>query len=94
MLKKAMLPMLLTGTILAGGMLAAPAAHAGFTLLGIGSLTGTAAALKEWLMENHGILIRDAANFYGLLQGHCRVACRSTADNTLLITALRQWTLY
>ena len=58
------------------------------------TLTGTAAALKEWLMENHGILIRDAANFYGLLQGHCRVACRSTADNTLLITALRQWTLY
>ncbi|MBO9729931.1 MAG: aminotransferase class I/II-fold pyridoxal phosphate-dependent enzyme [Chitinophaga sp.] len=58
------------------------------------TLTGTAASLKAWLMENHGILIRDASNFYGLEQGHCRVACQRSADNTLLITALRQWSLY
>lgn len=58
------------------------------------TLTGTAAALKVWLMENHGLLIRDASNFYGLEAGHCRVACRSTDDNKLLITALRQWSLY
>jgi threonine-phosphate decarboxylase len=58
------------------------------------TLTGTAAALKAWLMEQHGILIRDASNFYGLEQGHCRVACRSTNDNKLLTTALRQWSLY
>lgn len=58
------------------------------------TLTGTAAGLKAWLLENHGILIREASNFYGLEQGHCRVACRSVADNTLLTTALRQWTLY
>lgn len=58
------------------------------------TLTGTAAALKAWLIEKHGILIRDASNFYGLEQGHCRVACRSANDNKLLTTALRQWTLY
>ncbi|MFY0256065.1 pyridoxal phosphate-dependent aminotransferase [Chitinophaga sp. 30R24] len=58
------------------------------------TLTGTAAALKMWLMENYGILIRDASNFHGLEQGHCRVACRSAADNKLLTTALRQWTQY
>lgn len=58
------------------------------------TLTGTAAGLKAWLMERHGLLIRDASNFYGLEPGHCRVACRSAADNKLLITALRQWTLY
>jgi threonine-phosphate decarboxylase len=45
-------------------------------------------------MEKHGLLIRDASNFYGLEPGHCRVACRNAADNQLLITALRQWTLY
>jgi len=58
------------------------------------TLTGTAAGLKAWLIENHGILIRDASNFYGLEQGHCRVACRSAHDNKLLITALQQWSLY
>ncbi|SEW57389.1 pyridoxal phosphate-dependent aminotransferase [Chitinophaga arvensicola] len=58
------------------------------------TLTGTAASLKVWLMEHHGLLIRDASNFYGLEAGHCRVACRSAADNKLLTTALRQWSLY
>ncbi|PSL45470.1 threonine-phosphate decarboxylase [Chitinophaga niastensis] len=58
------------------------------------TLTGTAAGLKAWLVERYGILIRDASNFYGLEQGHCRVACRNAADNTLLTTALHQWTLH
>lgn len=57
------------------------------------TLTGTAAALKLWLVNNYGILIRDASNFYGLEQGHCRVACRNQEDNQLLITALHKWTL-
>ncbi|NML38581.1 aminotransferase class I/II-fold pyridoxal phosphate-dependent enzyme [Chitinophaga sp. G-6-1-13] len=57
------------------------------------TLTGTAAALKLWLVNNYGILIRDASNFYGLEQGHCRIACRNKEDNTLLLTALRKWTL-
>lgn len=57
------------------------------------TLTGTAAALKLWLVNNYGVLIRDASNFYGLEQGHCRIACRSKEDNTLLLTALRKWIL-
>ncbi|RFS26825.1 pyridoxal phosphate-dependent class II aminotransferase [Chitinophaga silvatica] len=57
------------------------------------TLTGTAAALKMWLLEQHGLLIRDASNFYGLGPGHCRVACQQADDNKLLITALRKWTL-
>ncbi|WP_143306313.1 pyridoxal phosphate-dependent aminotransferase [Chitinophaga vietnamensis] len=56
------------------------------------TLTGTAAELKAWLVEHYGLLIRDASNFYGLEQGHCRVACRNANDNQLLITALRKWT--
>ncbi|NSL87105.1 aminotransferase class I/II-fold pyridoxal phosphate-dependent enzyme [Chitinophaga sp. Mgbs1] len=57
------------------------------------TLTGTAAALKAWLIEHYGILIRDASNFYGLEQGHCRIACQQEKDNQLLITALKKWTL-
>ncbi|WP_343746142.1 aminotransferase class I/II-fold pyridoxal phosphate-dependent enzyme [Chitinophaga sp.] len=57
------------------------------------TLTGTAAELKRWLVNAYGILIRDASNFYGLEQGHCRIACRNKEDNTLLLTALRKWTL-
>ncbi|MCW3466586.1 pyridoxal phosphate-dependent aminotransferase [Chitinophaga nivalis] len=58
------------------------------------TLTGTAARLKAWLLEQEGILIRDASNFYGLEQGHCRVACRHPADNDLLTSALYKWTLH
>ncbi|CAL1517854.1 aminotransferase class I/II-fold pyridoxal phosphate-dependent enzyme [Chitinophaga sp. MM2321] len=57
------------------------------------TLTGTAAGLKAWLVEHYGVLIRDASNFYGLEQGHCRVACRNATDNSLLISALRKWSL-
>jgi threonine-phosphate decarboxylase len=57
------------------------------------TLTGTAAALKMWLLEQHGLLIRDASNFYGLGPGYCRVACQKAEHNKLLITALRKWTL-
>lgn len=57
------------------------------------TLTGTAEALKMWLLEQHGLLIRDASNFYGLGPGHCRVACQKPEHNKLLIAALRKWTL-
>ncbi|HVI45272.1 MAG TPA: aminotransferase class I/II-fold pyridoxal phosphate-dependent enzyme [Chitinophaga sp.] len=57
------------------------------------TLTSTAAALKSRLVEEYGILIRDASNFYGLGSGHCRVACRNQTDNQLLITALEKWRL-
>ena len=50
----------------------------------------TAAELKSYLVNNHGLLIRDAANFRGLTPHHFRVACQSFAENQLLTEALYQ----
>lgn len=50
----------------------------------------TAAELKLYLVNNHGLLIRDAANFRGLTSHHFRVACQSVAENKLLTEALYQ----
>ena len=51
-----------------------------------------AADLKADLIAQHGLLIRDAANFPGLTQGHFRVACQHPAHNRLLTDALQQCT--
>ena len=53
---------------------------------------GTAAALKRWLLDRHGLLIRDASNFRELTPAHLRLGTRSPADNQLLINALAAWT--
>jgi len=50
----------------------------------------TAAALKQYLVSRHGLLIRDAANFKGLTPCHFRVACQSPVHNQLLTEALGQ----
>lgn len=50
----------------------------------------TAAKLKLYLVTNHGLLIRDAANFRGLSPHHFRVACQSFTENQLLTETLRQ----
>jgi threonine-phosphate decarboxylase len=52
--------------------------------------TFTAAELKLYLVNNHGLLIRDAANFRGLTPHHFRVACQSSTENQLLTEALYQ----
>jgi threonine-phosphate decarboxylase len=49
-----------------------------------------AAQLKIHLVERHGLLIRDAANFRGLTPHHFRLACQAPALNQLLTEALRQ----
>lgn len=49
---------------------------------------GTAAALKEYLAIQHGILIRDASNFRGLTPQHFRIAAQTPAANDALITAI------
>ena len=54
--------------------------------------SGTAAALKRWLLEQHGLLIRDASNFRGLMPTHFRIGTRQPADNQLLLNALAEWT--
>lgn len=52
---------------------------------------GIAADLKEYLVNNYGILIRDASNFRGL-DKHCfRIAVQSPEENDLLIKAITEW---
>ena len=52
---------------------------------------GRAADLKQRLAENHGILIRDAANFEGLDEGHFRIATQTAEENDLLVDAIRNY---
>lgn len=51
----------------------------------------TAAELKKYLLENHGILIRDASNFRGLDETYIRLSTQTTAENQVLIDAIREW---
>lgn len=52
---------------------------------------GKSSALKSYLVEEHGILIRDASNFEGLNDQFFRVATQSREENNKLVTALAQW---
>ena len=52
---------------------------------------GRASDLKNWLAENHGILIRDASNFEGLDEGHFRIATQTPEENDALVQAIRQY---
>lgn len=54
-------------------------------------LRGDSRVLKEFLIENHNILIRDASNFYGLDNTYIRIATQSKDENNILINALQQW---
>lgn len=53
--------------------------------------SGRAAKLKEFLIQEHGILIRDASNFNGLNEQHFRVCTRNEFDNQLLINGLENY---
>ena len=51
----------------------------------------TSLELKNWLIENHGILIRDASNFHSL-DDHCfRVAAQTPEENDALISAIKAY---
>lgn len=52
---------------------------------------GSASQLKEYLVENHGILIRDASNFVGLTDRYFRIAAQLPDENVLLIKAITEW---
>jgi threonine-phosphate decarboxylase len=52
---------------------------------------GTAAQLKAHLIDAHGLLIRDAANFRGLGAHHARLATQARPENDRLTEALRAW---
>ncbi|MFB6306292.1 MAG: histidinol-phosphate transaminase, partial [Flavobacteriales bacterium] len=53
---------------------------------------GKASELKSFLIENHGILIRDAGNFDGLDDRFVRISTQSASENKLLLNALKEWT--
>lgn len=52
---------------------------------------GTAPELKKYLVEKHGILIRDASNFEGLDATYFRVATQTAEENSALIHAIESW---
>ena len=52
---------------------------------------GTAATLKEYLANQHGILIRDATNFTRLDGEYIRLSTQSPDANNALIKALKLW---
>lgn len=52
---------------------------------------GNASSLKKYLVEQHGILIRDASNFHGLSSRHFRLSTQSPDQNSKLIEAIKQW---
>lgn len=52
---------------------------------------GRASALKEYLANEHGILIRDASNFNGLDERYFRLATQTPAENDRLVEAIAQW---
>lgn len=51
----------------------------------------SAADLKEWLMEEENMLIRDASNFRSLTPSHFRVASQGVERDDMLINALSRW---
>jgi threonine-phosphate decarboxylase len=52
---------------------------------------GTAAELKAYLVEEHGLLIRDAGNFKSLGKRHFRVATQTADKNALLVKGINAW---
>jgi threonine-phosphate decarboxylase len=52
---------------------------------------GVSQALKHYLVNGYGILVRDASNFRGLTVQHIRVAAQSPWQNHRLTEALRAW---
>ena len=50
-----------------------------------------ASQLKSYLVEQHGILIRDAANFRGLDAHYFRVASQTEEENNIFIQAIKTW---
>lgn len=57
------------------------------------SAQGPAQELQQYLMDEHRIAIRNAANFRGLRPGHFRLATLAPHQNQLLINALKEWRL-
>ncbi len=53
--------------------------------------SGSAAGLKDYLIRERGILIRDASNFRGLNERYFRVCTRNEIENRLLVEGLKAY---
>jgi threonine-phosphate decarboxylase len=51
----------------------------------------TAADLRNYLIHEHGILIRDCSNFYGLSRHFFRVSAQQPEENDALVAAIREY---
>ncbi|MDR1755486.1 MAG: pyridoxal phosphate-dependent class II aminotransferase [Culturomica sp.] len=54
-------------------------------------IRGKASDLKQYLIDQHGILIRDASNFRGLDASFFRIATQSREENDQLVKAIKEW---
>lgn len=54
-------------------------------------IVGTASGLKKFLLEEYGVLIRDASNFRSLSEQHFRVACLSKEKNQVLVDGIAKY---
>ena len=52
---------------------------------------GTSLELKKWLLDNYGILIRDASNIRGLDDNYFRVTAQKPEENDQLIEAITEY---
>ena len=52
---------------------------------------GKVSALKDYLANEHGLLIRDASNFEGLDERFFRIATQTPEENDRLVDAISQW---
>lgn len=52
---------------------------------------GTARELKDYLAQEHNMLIRDAGNFEGLDDSYARITALDEAANNLLVDAVAAW---
>ena len=79
----------LTNLLLATGMLEIWPTDTHYMLIKL--RMGKAAALKDFLAVNHGILIRDASNFDGLDERFFRIATQTPEENDKLVKAISEW---
>ena len=79
----------LTNLLLATGMLEIWPTDTHYMLIKL--RMGKAAALKDFLAVNHGILIRDASNFEGLDERFFRIATQTPEENDKLVKAISEW---
>ena len=52
---------------------------------------GKASELKKFLIEEYGLLIRDASNFRGLTDAHFRISAQQPEYNDMLVAAIKEW---